>query len=266
MNLELITKQVTNISRSVGNFLRSEVRKVQFSDIENKGQNNFVTYVDKTAEERLVEELRKVLPGAGFIAEENSGLQKQDTYNWIIDPLDGTTNFIHKVPLYSISIALMEHDKVISGVVYEANLQECFYAWLRGGAYLNGHRISVSGATRLKDSLFATGFPYHDYGRLNEYLQLFKYLMQHSHGLRRLGTAAVDLAYTACGRFDGFYEYGLSPWDVAGGAILVTEAGGKICDFSGTDDFIFGKEVMASNPGIFSEFLEVVKTHFPERL
>lgn len=262
MNLELITKQVTNITRSAGNFLRSEVKKLQTSDIENKGPNNFVTYVDKTSEERLIGELSKILPEAGFIAEENSGLLRKEIFNWIIDPLDGTTNFIHKLPLYSISIALMEREKVISGVVYEINLQECFYAWLNGGAYMNGHKITVSNTGKLKDSLFATGFPYHDYGRLKEYLQLFEYFMKNTHGLRRLGSAAVDLAYTACGRFDGFYEYGLNPWDVAAGAILVTEAGGQISDFSGKDDFIFGREVMASNFNIFEEFLEAVRSHF----
>lgn len=262
MNLELLTKQVTNISRSVGNFIRTEVKKIQASDIEYKGTNNFVTYVDKNSEARLVDELSKILPGAGFIAEENSGLPKGDTYNWIIDPLDGTTNFIHKVPLFAISIALMKEERVISGVVYEINLQECFYAWHNGGAYLNGHPIFVSGTGKISDSLFATGFPYHDYGRLREYLQLFKYLMEHSHGLRRLGSAAADLAYTACGRFDGFYEYGLSPWDVAAGAIIVKEAGGRISDFDGKDDFIFGREVMASNSNIYDEMLEVVRKHF----
>jgi len=265
MNLELITKQVTNVARVVGNFLRAEVRKIELSDIEIKGLNNFVTYVDKNSEKRLVTELSKILPEAGFIAEENSGLQKKDIYNWIIDPLDGTTNFIHKVPLYSISIALMEREKVISGVIYEINLQECFYAWKSGGAFLNGHKIFVSDTAWLKDSLLATGFPYYDYGRLAEYLKLFKFLMEHTHGLRRLGSAAVDLAYTACGRFDGFYEYGLSPWDVAAGAIIVEEAGGKISDFSGNDNFINGREVVASNAGVYKELLETIRYHFSER-
>jgi myo-inositol-1(or 4)-monophosphatase len=264
MNLELITKQVTNVARVVGNFLRAEVKKIDLSDIEIKGLNNFVTYVDKNSEKRLVGELSKILPEAGFIAEENSGLQKKDIYNWIIDPLDGTTNFIHKVPLYSISIALMEREKVISGVIYEINLQECFYAWKLGGAFLNGHKIRVSDTAWLKDSLLATGFPYYDYGRLDEYLKLFKFLMEHTHGLRRLGSAAVDLAYTACGRFDGFYEYGLSPWDVAAGAIIVEEAGGKISDFSGNDNFIFGKEVVVANAGVYKELLDAIRLHFSE--
>jgi myo-inositol-1(or 4)-monophosphatase len=262
LNLELLTKQVANLSRITGNFLKSEIKNIKKSDIESKGLNNFVTYVDKTSENRLVRELRKLLPEAGFIAEENPDLQRKAIYNWVIDPLDGTTNFIHQVPLYSISIALMEGKQVVSGVVYEINLQECFYAWKNGGSYLNSHNIAVSTTKNLKDCLLATGFPYYDYGRLDEYIKLFKYLMENTHGLRRLGSAAVDMAYTACGRFDGFYEYGLSPWDVAAGAIIVEEAGGKVSDFSGNDNFVFGKEVIATNPSINEEFLDIVKLHF----
>lgn len=262
MNLELLTKQVSNISRGIGSFLNNEIKKLKKEDIETKGLNDFVTYVDKASEERIVKELRKLLPEAGFIAEENSNLEEKDTYNWIIDPLDGTTNFIHKVPLFAISIALAKKNEIILGVIYEINLHECFYAWENGGAYLNGHPISVSDCAELKDSLLATGFPYHDYDRLDAYLALFKDLMKSTHGLRRLGSAAVDLAYTACGRFDGFYEYGLNSWDVAAGAIIVKEAGGIVNDFSGRDDFIFGKEIVASAPRFNQEFLKIIKRHF----
>jgi len=262
LNLELLTKQVLNISRITGNFLKTEIRKIKESDIQTKGLNNFVTYVDKTTEQRLVRELHLLLPEAGFIAEENQELKTKDNYNWVIDPLDGTTNFIHHVPLYSISIALMQQNNVVLGVIYEPNLQECFYSWKNGGAFLNGNRIAVSQIKSLKDSLLATGFPYYDYGRLDEYIVLFKHLMEYTHGLRRLGSAAVDLAYTACGRFEGFYEYGLSPWDVAAGVLIVQEAGGKVSDFSGSDDYIFGNELVATNPFINDELLEVIKSHF----
>lgn len=262
MNLELLTKQVSNISRALGSFLRNEIKNIKHSDIETKGLNNFVTYVDKKSEERIVKELRKILPEAGFIAEENSNLQRKDEYNWIIDPLDGTTNFIHKVPLFSISIALSRKNEILLGVVYEINLHECFYAWRDGGAWLNGHKISVSECKNIKDSLLATGFPYHDYNRLDAYIELFKELMKSTHGLRRLGSAAVDLAYTACGRFDGFYEYGLNSWDVAAGAIIVQEAGGLVSDFSGKDNYVFGEELMASAPLINQELLKIIKTHF----
>lgn len=262
MNLELLTKQVSNISRGIGSFLNNEIKKLKKEDIETKGLNDFVTYVDKASEERIIKELRKLLPEAGFIAEENSKLEEKDTYNWIIDPLDGTTNFIHKVPLFAISIALAKKNKIILGVIYEINLHECFYAWKDGGAYLNGHQILVSDCAELKDSLLATGFPYNDYDRLDAYLSLFKDLIKSTHGLRRLGSAAVDLAYTACGRFDGFYEYGLNSWDVAAGAIIVKEAGGIVNDFSGGDDYIFGREIVASAPHFNQEFLKIIKRHF----
>jgi len=262
MNLELLTKQVSNITRVIGGFLKNELKNINSKDIETKGLNNFVTYVDKRSEERIVNELKKLLPEAGFIAEENANLQKKEEYNWIIDPLDGTTNFIHKVPLFSISIALERNKELILGVIYEVNLQECFYAWKNGGAFLNGHQITVSNCSNLKDSLLATGFPYHDYNRLDPYLELFKELMKSTHGLRRLGSAAVDLAYTACGRFDGFYEYGLNSWDVAAGAIIVQEAGGIVSDFTGGDDFVYGAELVASSPDFNQEFLKIIKRHF----
>jgi myo-inositol-1(or 4)-monophosphatase len=262
LNLELLTKQVVNISRINGNLLKSEIRKIKNSDIQTKGLNNFVTYVDTSTEQKLVRELHLLLPEAGFIAEENQDLKKKENYNWVIDPLDGTTNFIHHMPLFSISIALMRKDEVMLGVVYEPNLQECFYAWNNGGAFLNGQRIGISQIKTLKDSLLATGFPYYDYGKLDEYIILFKYLMENTHGLRRLGSAAVDLAYTACGRFEGFYEYGLSPWDVAAGTLIVQEAGGKVSDFSGSDQYIFGGELVATNPFINHELLEVIISHF----
>jgi len=262
LNIELLTKQVVNVSRATGNFLKTEIRKISESDIQTKGLNNFVTYVDKTTEQKLVADLHLLLPEAGFIAEENQSLQRNEIYNWIIDPLDGTTNFIHHVPLYSISIALMERNNILLGVVYEPNLQECFYAWKNGGAFLNGHKIEFSKIRTLKDSLLATGFPYYDYGKLDEYIVLFKYLMENTHGLRRFGSAAVDLAYCACGRFEGFYEYGLSPWDVAAGALIVQEAGGSVSDFNGGNNYIFGGELVSSNPFIHDELMKVIKSHF----
>ena len=262
MNLELLTKQVSNIARTIGSFLRTEIKNIKPSDIKKKGLNDFVTYADKVSEKRIINELGKLLPEAGFIAEENSNLQTREQYNWIIDPLDGTTNFIHKVPLFSISIALAKNNEILLGVVYEINLQECFYAWRNGGAYLNDRKIAVSECKKLKDSLLATGFPYHDFDNSDAYIELFKQLLKSTHGLRRLGSAAVDLAYTACGRFDGFYEYGLNPWDVAAGAVIVEEAAGLVSDFSGQNNYIFGKEIVASSPLIHKEFLKKIKRHF----
>lgn len=262
LQLETICQQVCELSRETGHFIQNEKNKINSELVEVKGKNDFVTYVDKTSEKKIVEGLLKILPEAGFIAEENTLSTRGEIYNWVIDPLDGTTNFIHSLPCYAISIALLRNDKPVMGVVYEINLDECFYAWEGGNAYLNGKVISVSKAAKLADALIATGFPYYNYNRLNEYMELFRYLMQETQGLRRLGSAATDLAYVACGRFEGFYEYNLNPWDVAAGAFIVQQAGGRVTDFNGGNDFIFGKEIVASNQPIFEEFLSVVKRYF----
>lgn len=265
MNLELLTKQVANLSRAVGAYIRNEVSNLKPEDIEKKGVNDFVTYVDKTAENRLVSELSKVLPEAGFLVEEDTGHKTKEEYNWIIDPLDGTTNFLHGVPLFSISIALVHRSHIASGVVLEINQNECFYAWEKGGAYLNGHPISVSGSLKLSDSLIATGFPYTDFSRIDAYMQSFVHLLKSSRGMRRLGSAAADLAYLACGRFDAFYEYGLHPWDVAAGALLVKEAGGVVTDFEGEQNFLHGNEIVASNAQIHKEFLSMIQSYFSDQ-
>ncbi len=166
MNLELLTKQVANICRAMGGFLKSEIKNVKQADIESKGVNDFVTYVDKKTEDKLVSELKKILPEAGFIVEENSNLERKSEYNWVIDPLDGTTNYIHGLPIYSISVALIKGEEVVSGVIFEAEVQECFYAWQQGGSFLNGHKIHISKTKNLKDSLLATGFPYREFDKL----------------------------------------------------------------------------------------------------
>ena len=262
MNLELLTKQVANLSRSLGTYMKNEARGLKMSDIEEKGFNDFVTYVDKESERRLVSELSKILPEAGFIAEENSDYKKSGRFNWIIDPLDGTTNFIHGVPLFAISVALAENSKLLSGVVFEVNLQECFYAWDKGEAFLNGHVINCSSKSDIASSLIATGFPYSDFSRMDSYMEVFTHLMKNSHGVRRLGSAAVDLAYIACGRYEAFFEYGLHPWDVAAGALIVKQAGGEVSDFSGGLDFLYGKEIIASNKQVYPQFLDLIKSKF----
>ena len=256
MDLKKLTLSVCDLSFGVGEFLKQEVSKLKSTDIQLKGLHNFVTWVDQESEHRIVEKLSKLLLDSGFIAEENPAL-KPGEYTWIIDPLDGTTNFIHGVPLYCISIGLMYQDETILGVVYEPNLKECFYTWKSGPAYLNREIIHVSQTATVNESLFATGFPYYDYRRLDDYLAIFKHLLQNSHGVRRLGSAAADLAYTACGRYDGFFEYGLSSWDVNAGSLLVKNAGGMVTDFRGTDDYIFGKQIIATNNAVYSEFLKL---------
>ncbi|MES2590393.1 MAG: inositol monophosphatase family protein [Bacteroidota bacterium] len=260
--MQELCQNVCSLTRKVGSFIKNERIKFSIDNIEIKGKNDFVSYVDKTAEKQLVEGLSVLLPEAGFIAEEGTSSKKGEHYNWIIDPLDGTTNFIHGIPCFAISIALMRDDKLVMGIIYEINLDECFYAWEDSKAYLNGKEINVSKAPTMADSLLATGFPYYDYERMEEYMELFKYFMKNTRGLRRLGSAATDLAYVACGRFDGFYEYSLQPWDVAAGAFIVQQAGGRVTDFKGGDQYIFGREIVAGNSASFEEFLKTVKTYF----
>ena len=261
-NLQTLCQEVCTLSKEVGIFIKSERNKFSSDKIEIKGKNDLVSYVDKTSEKLIVEKLSQLLPESGFIAEEGTSSKKGEHYNWVIDPLDGTTNFIHGIPCYAISIALMRNNELIMGVVYEINFDECFYAWEGSKAYLNGNEINVSATSKLADSLLATGFPYYDYNRMDEYMEVFKHFMKNTHGLRRLGSAATDLAYVACGRFEGFYEYSLQTWDVAAGAFIVQQAGGKVTDFKGEENYIFGREIVAGNAACFDEFLDVVKHYF----
>jgi myo-inositol-1(or 4)-monophosphatase len=217
------------------------------SKIEVKGVHDLVSYVDKAAEIRIVEALQNLIPDVGFIAEEGTNDKRGERFNWVIDPLDGTTNYIHGLPIYSVSIALLDNNELVSGVVYEVGHDECFYAWKGGGAFLNGKSIRVSTRSEIGNALLATGFPYSDFSRLDAYVEMFKWAMTSARGVRRLGSAAADLAYVACGRFDAFWEYDLKPWDVAAGALLVTEAGGKVTDYKGGSDYLFGKEIVATN-------------------
>ncbi|MDP4210334.1 MAG: inositol monophosphatase family protein [Bacteroidota bacterium] len=261
MNYEDICKLVINASKEAGDFIRTEAQKFSLDKIEVKGLHNFVSYVDKSAEQLLVDALHKILPEAGFITEEGTKGNDGEQLKWVIDPLDGTTNFIHGLPAYSVSLALMDGDETVVGVVYEINQNECFYSWKGGAAYLNGKQIQVSKAQTVQDSLIATGFPYYDFDKMKAYLASLEYIMKHSHGARRIGSAAVDLAYVACGRFEAFYEYSLQPWDVAAGAFILQQAGGKVCDFKGGSDYIFGQELIATNGSIHEEFLGIVQKY-----
>ena len=262
MNLEKICNQVIPIVERSGRFIRQELGRVAGGDIEEKGVNSLVSYVDKTAEEQLVEALGQLLPGSVFLTEEDTVDNQSGDLQWIIDPLDGTTNFLFQLPVFSISIALQQEGHTVLGLVYEINRQECFYAWKGGGAFLNGQPIRVSRRAPLTQALLATGFPYHDYSRIQEYFGVLEHFMRHSRGLRRLGSAAVDLAYVACGRFDGFFEYGLNAWDVAGGAFIIREAGGTVTDFQGGEDYLYGGEIVAANPMVSKEMLEAIKGAF----
>lgn len=261
IELKKVLESVKSLTQEVGTFIRAESKTFKTSDIEHKGFNDLVSYVDKEAEKKLVEGCRSILPEAGFITEEGTATTRQEEFNWIIDPVDGTTNFTHGLPIYAISLALTQYDKVVLGVIYEINRDECFYAITGGGAYCNEDPIKVSEASQLGQSLLATGFPYHDFGKMSTYLDILNEFMQQTHGLRRLGSAAVDLAYTACGRFEGFFEYNLKPWDVAAGIIIVKEAGGAVTDFNGGDDCLFGGEILAAG-NLHKDILDVIQKHW----
>lgn len=261
-NLLDIQQQTIDVVKNAAIFVQSEIGKITNNDIETKALNSLVTYVDKNAEIILVEGLKKIIPNASFLTEENTVEQTKGEWQWIVDPLDGTTNFIHQVPVFAISVGLQHGNEMVVGVVYELNRNECFYATKNEGAFLNGKKISVTKTPTLADSLIATGFPYYDYDLLENYINVFKRLMTSTRGIRRLGSAATDLCYTACGRFDAFFEYSLSPWDVAAGALILQEAGGKIYDFKGENNWLHGRQILGSNPFISAEILKIIKEEF----
>ena len=243
-----------DVARSSGKFMAEERKSFDVSKIETKGLHDLVSYVDKTSEKRIIAGLQKLLPESGFIAEEGTSKKHGMRFNWVIDPLDGTTNFIQGVPVYAVSIGLLDYNEMVLGVVYEVGRDECFYAWKEGGAFLNGKPIHVSARNDINDALLATGFPYNDFSKLEGYIEFLKWTMTNARGVRRLGSAATDLAYVACGRFDAFWEYDLKPWDVAAGSLIVKEAGGKVSDYSGGINYLFGKEIVATN-GLLDELI-----------
>ncbi|MBX2946641.1 MAG: inositol monophosphatase [Cyclobacteriaceae bacterium] len=259
IQLAHLEKEVIRICREVGAFIRKEATEFDRSKIEFKtGFNNLVSYVDKEAEIQLVRELKKLIPSSTFITEEgtvqtNTGQE----YCWIIDPLDGTTNFMHGLPTFAISVALAQNNKVVLGVVYEVMHDECFHTFAGGLAACNGKPIQVSSITTLSESLLATGFPYYHLDKKDVYLEIIKVFLEQTHGIRRLGSAAIDLAYVSCGRMDGFFEYNLNPWDVAAGAFIVQQAGGRVTDFSGGNNFLHGGEIIAAG-AVQQQMLQVI--------
>jgi myo-inositol-1(or 4)-monophosphatase len=260
--LEKLTQQACKAVTDAAGFIRGEAGKVQPGQIEEKFLNGLVSYVDRTAEEMLVERLSGLLPEAAFLTEEETVEQKDADLQWIIDPLDGTTNFLYSVPHYSVSVALREQGRLVMGIVCHVPNDELFYARYRGGAFCNGRRIAVSARSDLRSALVGTGFPYHDLSREAEWLAAMKTFVERARGVRRFGSAALDLAYVACGRFEVFYEYGLNAWDVAGGAVLVEEAGGRVSDFGGGGDFIKKREILACNTAVYAGALEVMHKSF----
>ncbi|MGZ5040245.1 MAG: inositol monophosphatase family protein [Usitatibacter sp.] len=227
--------------------------------VRSKRQNDFVSEVDHAAEDAIIGVLREAYPAHGILAEESGSSGAEAEYVWVIDPLDGTTNFLHGFPQYCVSIGLLHKGIPQQAVVFDTNRNELFTATKGVGAYLNDRRIRVSKIDKLEDALMSTGFPFREVGHLDDYLRMFKNMTLSCSGIRRPGAAALDLAWVAAGRVDGFWEIGLSPWDMAAGALLVREAGGLIGDLNGEDKFLDNGRVVASNGKIFSAILRVLK-------
>ncbi len=243
--------------RAAGDIIIRQIDHVQDLPVTKKSRNDFVTEVDKHAEMAIIDTLHAAYPKHAFLAEE-SGQQGESSYLWIIDPLDGTTNYLHGFPQYAVSIALQVRGKLEQAVVYDPLRQELFTASRGEGAILNNKRIRVSKQKHLEGALLGTGFPFKEQHRLNEYLNSFKALFPMTAGIRRAGAAALDLAYVACGRLDGFWELGLKPWDMAAGVLLVQEAGGMSSEISGGEEYLESGDIVSANPEIIKAILEKI--------
>lgn len=257
-------------ARRAGNIITRSLDKIDQLDITVKSPNDFVSNVDRAAEEAIIEVLHDAFPHHDILAEESGSSEGKGSiegeYQWIIDPLDGTTNFLHGFPQFAVSIALKHKGRLEQAVVYDPMRQELFTATRGGGAQLNEHRLRVSKRKELDGALLGTGFPFKAQQHLDTYLQTFKALFPMTSGIRRPGSAALDLAYVAAGRLDGFWEIGLNPWDMAAGALLIQEAGGLISDFGGGNEFLDTGNVVAGNPKVFKAILQTIRPHLPEQL
>lgn len=248
-------------AKQAGKYLKNNVGKVY--EIQQKGgqERNLVTAIDKRSEAIIIETIRRHYPAHDILAEESQpagGADNSSKYKWIIDPLDGTTNFTHGLPVFCVSIGLEYNEQIIAGVIYDPNLDELFTAEKGKGAFLNGKRIFVSKTASLKRSLLVTGFPYNIADNPNHAIERFVNFLMQAQAVRRMGSAAIDLAYVAAGRYDGFWEVALNPWDMAAGALLVQEAGGKLSDFTGNSFSVYQKEICATNGLIHEEMISVL--------
>ncbi len=255
--LREICAEVAKVAILAGNTIAERVDSL--SGYDTKGLHDFVTEVDKASETIIVSHLTRLYPEIGILSEEGGGRPLENGYNWIIDPLDGTTNFIHGLPPFAVSIGLARGTELLLGVVHEVTQAETFTAVRGGGAFCNGKPIAATTCASVEDALVATGFPYYDYSRLPQFMQTLEYFMQHSHGMRRLGSAATDLVYVACGRVDAFYEYGLHPWDVAAGLLIAQEAGALYSDYEGGTSCLYSGEIICAAKGVFPEFQGLIR-------
>ena len=254
-------------ARRAGQVINRASLDISQLKVSTKQQSDYVTEVDKLAESAIIEMLQETYPGHAILAEEsgNSG-ETGSEYQWIIDPLDGTTNFIHGVPQYAVSIALAHKGVLTHAVVYDTTRNELFTASKGSGAYLNDKRLRVSKRSKLDEALIGTGFPYRSFDHIDAYLAIFRELTQKTAGLRRPGAATLDLAWVAAGRMDGFWEFGLSPWDMAAGTLLITEAGGLVGDLTGEPNYLASGNIIGGNPKVFSQLLQIMAPHLTAKL
>jgi len=259
LEYQKIMDQLSPLGEKVGEYMRNEIDKVLRSQIEEKELNSLVSYVDKTSEEMLVERLAQILPDAGFITEENTIKSEEKDAMWIVDPLDGTTNYLFGIPHYSTSIALRINGEIVLGMVRDNAKQECFTAIKGEGAFLNGRSLKLSSNLKMADSIFVTGFPYSNEYNPDAYLKVIQHWLKNSRGLRRLGSAALDLSYVAAGRVSCYYEGFLNLWDIAAGALIAEEAGAIVSDFNGEQGQLESCRIVACNPGIYEEVIKVLK-------
>jgi len=254
-------------ARKAGNVILRYGNQLERLQVESKGRNDFVTVVDRQAESEIIAIIQRAFPDHRILAEE-SGIQENTSspYQWIIDPLDGTTNFLHGYPQFGVSIGVLNNGRLDQAVVFDPMRNEIFTASRGEGARLNDRRIRVSGTAKMENSLIGTGFPFRSYENLDAWVDSFKAILPNTSGVRRAGSASLDLAHVASGRLDGFWEIGLSPWDIAAGCLLIQEAGGIVSDFAGKQDFLSSGNVVAGNPKIHEGIFGLLKNSLPDRL
>ena len=247
-------------ARAAGAIINRAALDLEVLKIGTKGPNDYVSEVDRAAEDIIIQTLLEAYPGHGILAEESGRAHgaKHSEYVWIIDPLDGTTNFLHGFPVYAVSIALAHRGQVQQAVVYDPTRNDLYFASKGRGAFCNDRRLRVSKRTRISDSLIGTGFPFRKGDNFKRYVKMFEEVMQSCAGLRRPGAAALDLCYVAAGYYDGFFETGLNPWDVAAGSLIITEAGGLIGNFTGDADYLYQREVVAGNPKVYGQLVQIL--------
>ena len=245
-------------ARKAGTVITRAIDQIETLTVTQKGRHDFVSEIDRRAEDEIIHIIRKTYPSHGILAEESGELKGDDTV-WIIDPLDGTTNFLHGFPQFAVSIGIRNRNRLEHGLIYDPLRDELFTASFGEGAQLNGRRLRVSKTNSLENSLLGTGFPFREISQMDEYLAIFRSIMPDCSGIRRAGAASLDLAYVAAGRLDGFWEFGLKPWDMAAGAVIIQEAGGLVGDAHGANNFMQTGDMVAGNPKVFAALLQRIQ-------